>query len=152
MGVCAVAVINAVTLSNVRETSLRSLSSTHFGYRKRSYTWSRVCHFLWPFIIVICGVRAIFMIWELHRGYVSSCSPQSPHHEPDPIGSCLLTRSPLLFSTGKATLFGNVKTVVNYGESLRRPGMVTVPRCREESVPLAGRISSPHSLSACSSI
>jgi len=50
MGVCAVAVINAVTLSN------------------RSYVFARVCHFLWPFIIVICGIRAIFMIWELHRG------------------------------------------------------------------------------------
>jgi hypothetical protein len=50
IGVCAVACINAITLSN------------------RSYTWSRVCHFLWPFIIVICGVRAIFMIWELNRG------------------------------------------------------------------------------------
>lgn len=50
MGVCAVAVIEAITLSN------------------RSYTWSRVCHFLWPFIIVICAVRAIFMIWELNRG------------------------------------------------------------------------------------
>jgi len=50
MGVCAVAVINAITLSN------------------RSYTFARVCQFLWPFIIVICGVRAIFMIWELHRG------------------------------------------------------------------------------------
>jgi len=50
MGVCSVAVINAVTLSN------------------RSYVFSRVCHFLWPFIIVICGIRAIFMIWELHRG------------------------------------------------------------------------------------
>lgn len=24
--------------------------------------------FLWPFVIVICGVRAIFMIWELNRG------------------------------------------------------------------------------------
>jgi hypothetical protein len=50
MAVCAVAVINAVTLSN------------------RSYTFARVCQFLWPFIIIICGVRAVFMIWELHRG------------------------------------------------------------------------------------
>jgi len=50
MAVCAVAVINVVTLSN------------------RSYVFCRVCHFLWPFIIVICGVRAVFMIWELHRG------------------------------------------------------------------------------------
>ncbi|KAG8804276.1 hypothetical protein FRC16_010605 [Serendipita sp. 398] len=50
VGVCAVACINAITLSN------------------RSLVWARVCHFLWPFIIVICGVRAIFMIWELNRG------------------------------------------------------------------------------------
>jgi len=50
IGVCAVAVINMVTMSN------------------RSYTWARVCHFLWPFIIIICCIRAIFMIWELHRG------------------------------------------------------------------------------------
>jgi len=50
MGVAALAVINIITLSN------------------RSYIWSRVCFFLWPFIIVICGVRAIFMIWELNRG------------------------------------------------------------------------------------
>jgi len=50
MGVAAVAIINIFALSN------------------RSYIWSRVCKFLWPFIIVICGVRAIFMIWELNRG------------------------------------------------------------------------------------
>jgi len=50
MGVFAVALINAIALSN------------------RSYVWARVCNFLWPFIIVICGVRAIFMIWELNRG------------------------------------------------------------------------------------
>lgn len=37
-------------------------------YSNRSYTWSRVCHFIWPFIIVLCGVRAVFMIWQLHRG------------------------------------------------------------------------------------
>jgi hypothetical protein len=27
-----------------------------------------VCHFLWPFIIVICGIRAILMIVQLNRG------------------------------------------------------------------------------------
>ncbi|CAG8706185.1 2717_t:CDS:2 [Acaulospora colombiana] len=43
-------------------------SDATFFSIQRSYTWSRVCHFLWPFIIVICGVRAIFMIWELNRG------------------------------------------------------------------------------------
>jgi len=50
MAVLACAVIECLTLSN------------------RSYVWARVCHFLWPFIIVICAIRAIFMIWELHRG------------------------------------------------------------------------------------
>jgi hypothetical protein len=50
MGVCALACIEMITLSN------------------RSYTWARVCHFLWPVVIVISGIRAIFMIWELHRG------------------------------------------------------------------------------------
>jgi len=49
MGVAAMACINIVTLSN------------------RSYIWSRVCFFLWPFIIIACGIRAIFMIWELNR-------------------------------------------------------------------------------------
>ncbi|KAL7285613.1 hypothetical protein ACG7TL_000717 [Trametes sanguinea] len=34
----------------------------------RSYIWTRVCKFIWPFIIVICAVRAIIMIVELQRG------------------------------------------------------------------------------------
>jgi len=34
----------------------------------RSYTWTRVCKFLWPFNLIICGVRAILMIVELQRG------------------------------------------------------------------------------------
>jgi len=50
MGVCAVAIINMITYSN------------------RSYVWARVCHFLWPFIIVIAAVRAILMIVQLGRG------------------------------------------------------------------------------------
>jgi len=50
IGVTAAAVINAISLSN------------------RSYIWARVCNFIWPFLIIICGVRAIFVIWELHRG------------------------------------------------------------------------------------
>ncbi|KAH7100793.1 hypothetical protein BKA62DRAFT_705654 [Auriculariales sp. MPI-PUGE-AT-0066] len=49
MGVAAVALINMFALSN------------------RSYTWSRVCHFLWPFIIVVCGIRGIIMIVQLGR-------------------------------------------------------------------------------------
>jgi len=34
----------------------------------RSYIWTRVCKFIWPFIIVICAVRAIIMIVQLRRG------------------------------------------------------------------------------------
>ena len=33
--------------------------------------------FLWPFVIVICGIRAILMIVELQRGYV-----RPPLHAP----------------------------------------------------------------------
>lgn len=50
MAVAAAALINVLALSN------------------RSYIWSRVCHFLWPLVIVICGVRGIFLLWELNRG------------------------------------------------------------------------------------
>lgn len=50
MAVTAVAVINVLALSN------------------RSYIWTRVCKFLWPFIIVICAIRAILMIVQLNRG------------------------------------------------------------------------------------
>ena len=50
VGVGALAVINIFALSN------------------RSYIWTRVCKFLWPFLIVICTVRAILMIVQLNRG------------------------------------------------------------------------------------
>jgi hypothetical protein len=33
-----------------------------FALSNRSYIWTRVCKFLWPFVIVICGIRAIVMI------------------------------------------------------------------------------------------
>lgn len=49
MAVGAVAVVNILALSN------------------RSYLWTRVCKFLWPFIIVICLIRAIVMIVQLNR-------------------------------------------------------------------------------------
>ncbi|KIY69361.1 hypothetical protein CYLTODRAFT_420761 [Cylindrobasidium torrendii FP15055 ss-10] len=49
MAVCAVSLINVLALSN------------------RSYVWSRVCKFLWPFIIVISAIRAILMIVQLQR-------------------------------------------------------------------------------------
>lgn len=50
MAVAAVALINCLALSN------------------RSYIWTRVCKFLWPFIIVISAVRCIIMIIQLDRG------------------------------------------------------------------------------------
>jgi hypothetical protein len=50
LGVASCAVINIFALSN------------------RSYLWSRVCKFLWPFIIIISCVRAILMIVQLQRG------------------------------------------------------------------------------------
>ncbi|KAI0660522.1 hypothetical protein C8Q70DRAFT_932809 [Cubamyces menziesii] len=37
----------------------------------RSYIWTRVCKFIWPFIIIICAVRCIIMIVELQRGTFS---------------------------------------------------------------------------------
>jgi len=49
VGIGAIAVINMLAFAN------------------RSYVWTRVCHFLWPFAIVICGVRAIIMIVQLGR-------------------------------------------------------------------------------------
>jgi len=50
MAVSFIAVINTIALSN------------------RSYIWTRVCKFVWPFLIVLSGVRAILMIVELKRG------------------------------------------------------------------------------------
>jgi len=41
---------------------------TILALSNRSYIWSRVCKFMWPFIIVICAIRAILMIVELQRG------------------------------------------------------------------------------------
>jgi len=50
IGVGSVAVVSILALSN------------------RSYIWTRVCKFLWPFIVVISAIRAILMIVELQRG------------------------------------------------------------------------------------
>jgi len=50
MGVAVLAVLNILALSN------------------RSYVWIRVCKFLWPFVIIICAVRATLMIVQLQRG------------------------------------------------------------------------------------
>jgi hypothetical protein len=41
---------------------------TIFALGNRSYIWTRVVKFLWPFVIVICGIRAILMVVELQRG------------------------------------------------------------------------------------
>lgn len=50
MAVAVVALLNVVALSN------------------RAYVWIRVCKFLWPFVIVICAIRATLIIVELQRG------------------------------------------------------------------------------------
>jgi hypothetical protein len=50
LGVVGLAVINVFALSN------------------RSYLWTRVGRTLWPFVIVICTIRAILMIVQLQRG------------------------------------------------------------------------------------
>jgi len=50
MAVAVMAIVNILALSN------------------RSYVWIRVCKFLWPFVIVICAVRATLMIVQLQRG------------------------------------------------------------------------------------
>jgi hypothetical protein len=39
-----------------------------FALSNRSYTWTRVCSFLWPFMLIVCGIRAVLMIVELQRG------------------------------------------------------------------------------------
>lgn len=41
---------------------------TLFALGNSSYIWTRVVKFLWPFVIIICAVRAIIMIVELQRG------------------------------------------------------------------------------------
>ncbi|KAI0815360.1 hypothetical protein BC629DRAFT_1731459 [Irpex lacteus] len=50
MGVAAMALITIFTLGN------------------RSYIWTRVCKFIWPFVIIISAIRATIMIVELQRG------------------------------------------------------------------------------------
>jgi len=38
-----------------------------FALSNRSYIWTRVCKFTWPFVVVISAIRAIVMIVELYR-------------------------------------------------------------------------------------
>ena len=73
----AVAVITILTLSNVRpcldlpqSSTERGITIPCFKLTQRSYIWTRVCTFLWPFVIVICAIRATLMIVQLQRGYV----------------------------------------------------------------------------------
>ncbi len=77
LGVGAVAIISILALSNVRlwpdlpqSYTERGINIHCFKFTQRSYIWTRVCAFLWPFVIVVCAVRAILMIVELQRGYV----------------------------------------------------------------------------------
>ncbi|THH02322.1 hypothetical protein EW026_g510 [Hermanssonia centrifuga] len=41
---------------------------TLLALANRSYIWTRVCKFIWPFVLFISAVRAIIMIVELERG------------------------------------------------------------------------------------
>jgi len=50
VGVASLAIVNVIALSN------------------KSYIWCRVCKFLWPFVIVVCAIRATIMILELQNG------------------------------------------------------------------------------------
>lgn len=84
MGVGAVAIITILALSNVRlwldlpqSYTERGINIPCFKFTQRSYIWTRVCAFLWPFIIVVSAVRAILMIVELQRGYVFFFAPRT---------------------------------------------------------------------------
>jgi len=50
LGIAAAAALNILALSN------------------RAYIYTRVCKFIWPFVIVASAIRAIIMIVELQRG------------------------------------------------------------------------------------
>jgi hypothetical protein len=50
LGVASLAIISVIALSN------------------KSYIWTRVCKFVWPFVIITCAIRAIIMMVELQRG------------------------------------------------------------------------------------
>jgi len=50
LGVAVLAIVNIMALSS------------------RSYLWTRASTFLWPFLIVICAIRAILIIVQLQRG------------------------------------------------------------------------------------
>jgi len=39
-----------------------------FALSNRSYIWTRVCKFSWPFLVCISAIRGIVMIVQLYRG------------------------------------------------------------------------------------
>jgi len=39
-----------------------------FALSNRSSTWINVAKFLWPLMVIICGIRAVLMVVELQRG------------------------------------------------------------------------------------
>ena len=68
MLVAGAAGVSAIALSNVSDLlHTRQVQETDF-LPQRSYTWSRVTTFLWPFVIVICAIRVTVMIVEFNRG------------------------------------------------------------------------------------
>ena len=78
MIVALTALISIFALSNVRSRGDPKLCSGHRELMlfipnwQRTYLWTRVTTFMWPFVIVISAVRAIAMIVELQRGWVKS--------------------------------------------------------------------------------
>lgn len=39
-----------------------------FALANRSFVWCRVCHFLWPVSIIVCAIRDVIMVIQLHSG------------------------------------------------------------------------------------
>jgi hypothetical protein len=72
MSVAIAAMVNILALGNVclHFLAVTVVSVFKGDLSQRSYIWTRVCKFIWPFIMVICGIRAILMIVELQRGQV----------------------------------------------------------------------------------
>jgi len=50
LGVALTAIISMLALSN------------------RSFIWTSVAKFMWPLMIIVCGIRAVLMVVELQRG------------------------------------------------------------------------------------
>jgi hypothetical protein len=71
MAVAGIAVLTALALSNVSAPSVHAFVKVLiaiWSLSQRSYTFSRACVVLWPFLIVISAIRDIVMIVELQRG------------------------------------------------------------------------------------